>query len=325
MPITANISSQIVVQTAAQWVVDATVYSAKRVLVTSDVFYGATDQRQFKIADGVQTWANLDYMPIGTVSDASETVKGIVQEATQAEFNAGTDTGSTGARLFSVPSKIQVYLVATYQSIAGLFASVMALVLTGFAAGANIAVAATDTLAQALAKFQGQINARPNETATTIAAINHAAAVKAALVDADEITGQDSASSFSLIRTTWTSVKAFLKTYFDTLYAPIASIGFPSVSVENYGGTVNTSASIHVSMSGAGTGASTINLWTAAPDGTVIIISDTDCKSATNNITLDAGAAKFIAATSQAQTYTMNINGTSIMLQRVSSTVWKII
>lgn len=60
-----NVSSQIVVQTAAQWAADNTVYSAKRILVTSDVYYGSTDQRKFKIADGTQTWSNLDYMPIG--------------------------------------------------------------------------------------------------------------------------------------------------------------------------------------------------------------------------------------------------------------------
>lgn len=77
---------------------------------------------------------------------ASETAKGIVEEATQTEVNAGTDTGATGARLFVTPSK---YL-----------AGILLKVLTGFAAGANTAVAATDTLAQALAKFQGQINAR---------------------------------------------------------------------------------------------------------------------------------------------------------------------
>lgn len=46
------------------------------------------------------------------------------------------------------------------QDILTLFSSVMALVLTGFTAGANTAIAATDTLAQALAKIQGQINAR---------------------------------------------------------------------------------------------------------------------------------------------------------------------
>lgn len=60
-----------------------------------------------------------------------------------------------------------------------------------------------------------------DETATRIASINHGATEKTSLVDADEITGQDSANSFSLIRTTWTNVKAFLKTYFDTLYVPL--------------------------------------------------------------------------------------------------------
>ena len=59
-----------------------------------------------------------------------------------------------------------------------------------------------------------------DETAARIAAINHGATEKTSLVDADEITGQDSAASWGLIRTTWTNVKAFLKTYFDTLYVP---------------------------------------------------------------------------------------------------------
>lgn len=60
-----NISSQIVVQTAAEWSVDVTVYSEKRILVTSDVFYTGTDQPRFKFANGVDTWSNLDYIPEG--------------------------------------------------------------------------------------------------------------------------------------------------------------------------------------------------------------------------------------------------------------------
>lgn len=41
---------------------------------------------------------------------------------------------------------------------------------------------------------------------------------KTTLVNADEIAGNDSADSFKQKRTTWTNVKVFLKTYFDTLY-----------------------------------------------------------------------------------------------------------
>jgi hypothetical protein len=69
-----------------------------------------------------------------------------------------------------------------------------------------------------------------NETGASIASIHHAASVKSALVDADEVTGQDSAASYSLIRSTWTSIKAFLKTYFDTLYAAVGSSTFIGTS-----------------------------------------------------------------------------------------------
>lgn len=65
MAINININSQNVVQTTAEWALDSTVYSDKFVLWVSDAFYGATDQMQFKKADGVQTFANLDFMPIG--------------------------------------------------------------------------------------------------------------------------------------------------------------------------------------------------------------------------------------------------------------------
>jgi len=70
-----NVSSQIVVNTAALWSADATVYSAKRILVVSDLFYGATDQRKFKIADGTQTFAQLDFMPLSGFDDATSSIQ----------------------------------------------------------------------------------------------------------------------------------------------------------------------------------------------------------------------------------------------------------
>lgn len=45
----------------------------------------------------------------GSVSDASETEKGIVEEATAAQVAAGTATGETGAKLFITPTKLLGY------------------------------------------------------------------------------------------------------------------------------------------------------------------------------------------------------------------------
>jgi len=47
----------------------------------------------------------------------------------------------------------------------------------------------------------------------------HAASEKNPPIDADEVGFLDSVASFALVRATWTQVKAFLKTYFDTLYS----------------------------------------------------------------------------------------------------------
>lgn len=61
---TLTINGNIRTNTAAGWAADSTVYSAKTILITTDSVYGSTDQRKFKIADGTQTWSQLDYFPV---------------------------------------------------------------------------------------------------------------------------------------------------------------------------------------------------------------------------------------------------------------------
>lgn len=62
-------------QTAAQWAVDVTVYSANKILVTTDVFYGSTDQPKFKLANGSSAWAALDYFPVSGFDDATSSIQ----------------------------------------------------------------------------------------------------------------------------------------------------------------------------------------------------------------------------------------------------------
>lgn len=49
------------------------------------------------------------YVDAGGNVNASETAKGIVEEATQTEVNAGTATGATGARLYVNPEKLDTW------------------------------------------------------------------------------------------------------------------------------------------------------------------------------------------------------------------------
>ena len=51
-------------------------------------------------------------IPTGGVVNASETVAGIVEEATDAEVAAGTATGGTTAKLFITPAKLATHLGA---------------------------------------------------------------------------------------------------------------------------------------------------------------------------------------------------------------------
>lgn len=52
------------------------------------------------------------YVDSGGNPNASETVRGLVEEATSAEVTAGTDTGSSGAKLFVPPSKLNTQITA---------------------------------------------------------------------------------------------------------------------------------------------------------------------------------------------------------------------
>lgn len=115
---TLNINGNIRTNTAAGWGADATVYTAKTILVTTDATYGATDQRKFKIADGVQTWTNLDYFPVSGYDDATSSIQTQLNGKQATLTNPVTGTGTTNEiTYFTAASTVASLPVATYPSL----------------------------------------------------------------------------------------------------------------------------------------------------------------------------------------------------------------
>lgn len=99
----------------------------------------------------------------------------------------------------------------------------------------------------------------------------------------------------------------------------------------NYGTTTTvlvTDDTYTISVGAGGSGATTINLPTGtnSPIGTIYVIKDIGCNASANNITIDAGATNSnkIAASTQARTVVISINGQCLTLQRLTAVIWGI-
>lgn len=80
-------------------------------------------------------------------------------------------------------------------------------------------------LASTISDFNtAALSAAPAETGTTVGTILTGATAKTTLVDADTMPLNDSAASNVLKKITWANIKAVAKTYFDTLYQPVAAV-----------------------------------------------------------------------------------------------------
>jgi hypothetical protein len=192
MALTFNLPSQIVVKTAAQWAVDAAVYSNKRILVTSDASWDSTDQRKFKIADGVQTWSNLDYPPIGY-----ETMTTSAGEFKFAKTIAGAVllwTNGQDMRFSASVGGSPAFILKTDGTI----------ILENGTANKFLKLGASKEIT-----FVDS----PVDVNTIGTAINGAAS--GTPNDTDLVMSVDTSVAK---KNTWTQVKTFLKTYFDTVY-----------------------------------------------------------------------------------------------------------
>lgn len=192
MALTFNLPSQIVVQTAAQWAVDNTVYSNKRILVTSNANWDSTDQRKFKIADGTQTWSNLDYPPIGY-----ETMTTSAGEFKFAKTIAGAVllwTNGQDMRFSSSIGGSPAFILKTDGTIVLENGTANKFLKLGTSKEITFVDSPVDvnTIGTAI---NGATSATPNDT-DLVMSVDTSVAKK----------------------NTWTQIKAFLKTYFDTVY-----------------------------------------------------------------------------------------------------------
>ena len=124
-----NIIGNIKTQTLAEWAVDGTIYTNQQILVVSDLFYTGTDQPKFSIANGTDTWVNLDYMPIGGGTNSLALVyESVVNQnmADSTSYYVGRNntfgTNENQAKMFSIPAckivaaHITKYIGSTFPS-----------------------------------------------------------------------------------------------------------------------------------------------------------------------------------------------------------------
>ena len=88
-----------------------------------------------------------------------------------------------------------------------------------------VATAGTAVSAATMNNIENGIDGLDTLVAEGGVSIIHAATSKTPPVDADELPLVDSNASFGLKKLTWASIKATIKTYFDTLYNPIVTPG----------------------------------------------------------------------------------------------------
>lgn len=118
-------------KTATQTLTNKTLGSGSKVTIGSDadgdMYYRESDGTLTRIPIGTNTYimtsdgSTPSWQPNAAGSDASTTVKGVVEEATAGELAAGTAIGGTGARLFVNPSTLmpsgkidRAYLTASF-------------------------------------------------------------------------------------------------------------------------------------------------------------------------------------------------------------------
>lgn len=130
----------------------------------------------------------------------------------------GDVTASAGSNATAIgTNKVLTAMIADAQITLAKMANLAADTIIGRANGAGTGVPQALTATQVRTIIDVENGADVTDAANIASSI-HGGTLDATPLDADEVPGLKSTTSFSLVRWTLTTIKAFLKTYFDTLY-----------------------------------------------------------------------------------------------------------
>ena len=106
MAIEINIPSQNIVQTETEWGTDVTIYSDKYILWVSDDLYAGSDYMKSKKANGINTFADLDFNPLDNKID-KVIGSGLITDIDTARLadTSGTNTGDQDLSLYQLTSE----------------------------------------------------------------------------------------------------------------------------------------------------------------------------------------------------------------------------
>lgn len=210
---------------------------------------------------GVDTWAETPLTGF---------VRTILDDANQAAVQAtlalvpGTNVQAQDAELQAIAGLASAADQVPYFTGSGTAS------LATFTAYGRTLVALADAVA-----LRANINVEDGADVTdavNIAGSIHGSTLDTTPLDADEVPSLDSSASFGLMRTTWTNIKAFLKTYFDGIYV---LLGGKAGGQHIYGG-LNASENITIESTPHATKGETIfpdNIVRFGPGTTFVTVN----------------------------------------------------
>lgn len=196
---------------------------------------------------------NVVLIPNGTVKSVVLTPQGPVECSVVVVINENTTSGGPGLGDVVGPSYSVTNRIAAFNGTTGKLIKDGGKTIAEVLSTDNHTDGTTNKVFSATekTKLAGIETGADVTDAANVGAVNAAATEKATPIDADSFPIVDSAASNVIKRTTFTNFKAFLKTYFDTIYTTTSAVASQITTALSGYLTSSTAASTYEPIKGA--------------------------------------------------------------------------